>query len=786
MTQQRMPDFTNTPVSERRPRVFYTAEPHAAPGQSGHAPLVSIITAYYNVPAAIFQETVRSVERLSVPNWEWLIVNDGSTDEGSLRELESVAAREPRVRVIHQANGGPGVARNRAAREARAAYLFQLDADDLVEPTFVEKALWLLATQPQFAACNSYTVTFGAKDMLWPHGFHQYEYSLDDNRMTLHSLVRRDAWERIGGYDEYLSYQHADWDFWLNLAEAGLWGYTLPEYLGWYRLQERSLLSEVESDGARTRAFRAHLRAKHRGLRARFPHPRMSDPLAQQSPQLPTTQPFANPLHKPTGSRRLLLLAPWMEMGGADKFNLDLLTQLSARGYDCTVVTTAWSEDAWMERFTAVTPDVFSLRRFLTWADYPRFLDYLIASRGVDALLVSNSELGYGLLPWLRAQHPSLPILDYNHMEEPEWRDGGYPALSATAGRLLDRRLTCSEHLREWEVAHGASAATARAIYCGIDTEAWDPERVEIREEAAATRARLGISLETPLILFAGRMVEQKRPQLAGEILLALARSLEGSGTDFAAVVAGDGPELAPLTRRIARGRLSERVRFVGAQSEAQMRALTAAADIALLPSAREGIALVLYEAMAMGTVPVAAAVGGQGELITPECGYLIPQAPDSAEGGALSGSAVGYSADEVKRYVAALTTLVRHAEQRQAMAAACRARVVSQFDVRAMGVAMDAAISEAIVEASMDGASRVDMKPADAERQALLAVQAARRWEAAQAAQAGRSAFQWIAFARRTRERIIPMGSHRYLQYRRMRQRLSRASLARRPKAQQ
>lgn len=770
------PDFTNTPVSERRPRVFYAAEPG-----SDHAPLVSIITAYYNVPAAVFQETVRSVEQLSIPYWEWLIVDDGSTNEESLRQLEALAAREPRVRVIRQANGGPGVARNRAAREARAPYLFQLDADDLVEPTFVEKALWLLATQPQFAACNSYTVTFGSKDALWPHGFHQYEYSLDDNRMTLHSLVRRDAWERTGGYDEQLSYQHADWDFWLNLAEAGLWGYTLPEYLGWYRLQERSLLTEVETDGARTRAFRAQLRAKHRGLRARFPHPRMSDPLALQSPQLPIAQPFANPLRKPAGTRRLLLVAPWMQMGGADKFTLDLITQLSARGYDCTVATTAWSDDAWMDRFAAVTPDVFSLRRFLTWADYPRFLDYLIASRGVDALLVSNSELGYGLLPWLRAHHPTLPILDYNHMEEPEWRDGGYPALSAAAGPLLDRRLTCSEHLREWEVERGAPAATTRAIYCGIDTAAWDPKRADIREEAAATRARLGASPQTPLILFAGRMVEQKRPQLAGEILLALGRS----GADFAAVVAGDGPELASLKRRIARGRLSERVRFVGAQPQAQMRSLTAAADIALLPSAREGIALVLYEAMAMGTVPVAAAVGGQGELITPECGYLIPQASDGVESG-VSESAARYDTAEVERYVAALTTLLRHPEQRRAMAEACRARVVSQFDVRAMGAAMDAAISETMNEASREGANRVEIQPDEAERQALLAVQAARRWEAPQAEQAGRNSFRLIAFARRTRERIIPMGSRRYLQYRRMRQRLSHTPLARQPKAPQ
>jgi glycosyltransferase involved in cell wall biosynthesis len=461
--------------------------------------------------------------------------------------------------------------------------------------------------------------------------------------------------------------------------------------------------------------------------------------------------------------KRLLLIAPWMEMGGADKFNLDLLARLSDRGYECSVVTTAWGEDAWMERFLALTPDVFSLRRFLTWGDYPRFLDYLIASRGVDAVLLSNSELGYGLLPWLRARHPNLPILDYNHMEEPEWRDGGYPALSAAVGPLLDRRLTCSEHLREWEIARGAPAETTQTVYCGIDTATWDPERAKVREEAAAALAQLGIGPETPLILFAGRMVEQKRPQLAGEILVTLART----GADFAAVVAGDGPELAPLARRLARARLSEQVHLVGAQPEAQMRALTAAADIALLPSAREGIALVLYEAMALGTVPVAAAVGGQGELISPECGYLIEQEADETS--------------EVGRYVAALTELLRDPARREAMSAACRTRVATHFGLDTMGAAMDAAISSVIAAAAANSAPEVTREQsAEAERQALAAAQAARRWEAPGAEWMRRGNFQWIAFARRTRERIIPMGSRRYLQYRRMRQRLSQLTVTR------
>ncbi|MGH2487868.1 MAG: glycosyltransferase family 4 protein, partial [Ktedonobacterales bacterium] len=276
--------------------------------------------------------------------------------------------------------------------------------------------------------------------------------------------------------------------------------------------------------------------------------------------------------------------------------------------------------------------------------------------------------------------------------------------------------------------------------------------------DTAGARARIGVGPETPLILFAGRMVEQKRPQLVGEILLELARK----DMDFAAVIAGDGPELAPLVRLLARGHLTDRVRCVGAQPEQTLRALTAAADIALLPSAREGIALVLYEAMAMRTTPVAAAVGGQGELITPECGYLIARGPD-----------------EVERYVAALAELLSDPTRRQAMGEACRARVVAQFDLAAMGLAMDAQITDAIAV----GAGEVAIDRAAADRQALVAIQAARRWELPQAEWARRGAFQWVALARRARERLVPIGSQRYLQYQRFRRSVSAVVLPRRAK---
>ena len=55
------------------------------------------------------------------------------------------------------------------------------------------------------------------------------------------------------------------------------------------------------------------------------------------------------------------------------------------------------------------------------------------------------------------------------------------------------------------------------------------------------------------------------------------------------------------------------------------MRLVMSAADLLMLPSLSEGIALVLFEALSMGVVPVSTEVGGQRELVTPDCGVLLP-----------------------------------------------------------------------------------------------------------------------------------------------------------------
>lgn len=124
--------------------------------------------------------------------------------------------------------------------------------------------------------------------------------------------------------------------------------------------------------------------------------------------------------------KRLLLLAPWLEPGGADRCNLDLLRALAREGWMLTVVASLAAEHRWRDRFTALTADVWVLPDFLSAEKACGFLAYLVDSRQPDLMLLSNSAFAYDVLGYVRTRYPGLPVVDLNHMEE-GWDDGGHP-----------------------------------------------------------------------------------------------------------------------------------------------------------------------------------------------------------------------------------------------------------------------------------------------------------------------------------------------------------------------
>jgi glycosyltransferase involved in cell wall biosynthesis len=646
MIDPKQPNYASPPSCHSRALYEYM------PKNPELGPLVSIITPYFNTDG-VFLETAGSIARQSLQNYEWVIVDDGSTDAASLAQLDRVASQDRRIRVVRQDNAGPAAARNTAFRHSVGRYICLLDSDDLIEPTFLEKCVWFLESNSNFGFCNSWSVNFGDQEFLWELGFERGSQYLEANSAPPMSVIKRQAFAEAEGFDETIRFGHEDWDFWLRLASLGHWGHTLPEYLAWYRKRAHGRFSQVMSTGTTNSDFEQWIALKYQSLADNFPAPiiRHVEPFES----VPLTVGVDNPLKRGIG-KRILMVYPWLVTGGADKVNLDWITTLTHHGWQVTVCATLESHHDWLPRFASLTPDVFVLPSFLRLVDFPCFLSYLIESRGTDLVMISGSTFGYLMLPSLRSKHPGVAFVDLCHVEEPHWHNGGHPRFGVGYQDLLELNLVTTRHLQEWMVGRGADPSRIEVCYTGIDVSKLTPQA----ERRSAARESFGLDASSPVIIFAGRLCEQKRPLFLAEIL----GSLREHGIRFQALIIGDGELKPQLESSIIELGLADNARLLGNVGHDTWLEALAVADAFLLPSLYEGISVALLEAMGMGVVPVTAAVGGQEEVILPDCGFLI-----------------SHGKDELNAYVDALARLIADETLRSSLGTAARARIVGHFN---------------------------------------------------------------------------------------------------------
>ncbi|MBY5961832.1 glycosyltransferase [Marinobacter nauticus] len=212
-------------------------------------PLVSIITPTFN-RADYLPIAVESVLAQTMPEFELIVIDDGSTDNTS--EVMERYTSDSRVRYFKQENQGQSIARNRGIEAAKGDYICFLDSDNAWLETKLSKSLQAFKENPEA------DIVYGDFILIDEHGKEQgvnrmKRYSgritshlIHDNFISMNTtMTRRRCFEEMGGFDN-ADRLAEDYGLWLRFSTRYQFLY-LPEILGYYRVMENQISSDKDS-----------------------------------------------------------------------------------------------------------------------------------------------------------------------------------------------------------------------------------------------------------------------------------------------------------------------------------------------------------------------------------------------------------------------------------------------------------------------------------------------------------------------------------------------------------
>jgi hypothetical protein len=188
--------------------------------------LVTVVIPAYQCSQYI-AETLNSVLAQTFAGYEIIVVNDGSPDTDALEQ--ALAPFLPKIRYIHQPNGGPSAARNRGIREARSKYVAFLDSDDAWMPDHLAKQIELLESDPSLSLVYADSLFLkedapvGTAFQKVPQDLHVTFETLVAERCTIGTstvVASRQALLDAGAFEDQRR-RSEDFDLWLRMAHRG-------------------------------------------------------------------------------------------------------------------------------------------------------------------------------------------------------------------------------------------------------------------------------------------------------------------------------------------------------------------------------------------------------------------------------------------------------------------------------------------------------------------------------------------------------------------------------------
>lgn len=231
-----------------------------------HSPILSVLMSVYN-GEAFLQRSVESILAQTFTDFEFIIIDDGSTDA-----TPTILAQfsDPRIRVVTQANQGLTRTLNTGLGLSHGRFIARMDADDEAMPDRFQKQVDYLQSQPEVVVLGTGyrqvdLLRNRTLDIIPPQSDEAIRRALLHGNPICHPsvMMRRDALLEAGGYDETFRYTQ-DYELWSRMAGYGRL-HNLPHILLIRRYHQHSVSNNLRQEGLRLWLFmRANSRAIHR------------------------------------------------------------------------------------------------------------------------------------------------------------------------------------------------------------------------------------------------------------------------------------------------------------------------------------------------------------------------------------------------------------------------------------------------------------------------------------------------------------------------------------------
>lgn len=223
-------------------------------------PKVSVIVPCYNY-ACFVDQAIESILSQDYPNFELIVVDDGSTD-GSVSVIEDTFSRcrenspaSKMVLVTHQNNQGVSAALNAGLEQATGKYIATFDADDLMAQGRLTLQVEYLEAHPEVGCVGGVFIRTDEEGNKVPKEIKRRQVKRFSFSQALKSalvvgggiaMYRREAIDKAGGYDPAIKIQ--DFQMTLKVAQAGYFVDVLPDVVTYYRKHGESLSQDYKAE----------------------------------------------------------------------------------------------------------------------------------------------------------------------------------------------------------------------------------------------------------------------------------------------------------------------------------------------------------------------------------------------------------------------------------------------------------------------------------------------------------------------------------------------------------